>query len=157
MEYSRKNQSRGLWGYTFLKKKKKKDPGISRFIILPVEIPDKMKFCPWNLKLSYNTLIEIPRPKTKTHGGNSTWFFLMTPPCKFHPFFTEPWNFHSFFFFNTPGNSMSSFTCLDYFWNNPLALSWQRLISYRNQSINLLCKLMDWFLYDDILHHERVN
>ena len=30
-------------------------------------------------------------------------------------------------------------------------------LSYRNQSIELLCKLMDWFLYDRDLHHERVN
>ena len=30
-------------------------------------------------------------------------------------------------------------------------------IIYRNQSINLLCKSMDWFLYDRNLRHERVN
>ena len=30
-------------------------------------------------------------------------------------------------------------------------------LSYRNQSIELLCKLMDWFLYDNSLRHERVN
>ena len=28
---------------------------------------------------------------------------------------------------------------------------------YRNQSIDLQNKLMDWFLYDKILRHERVN
>ena len=98
----------------------KKNPGIFRFVTLPVKIPDKMKVRPWNLKLSYKTLIETPRPKTKTHGGNSTWFFLMTPPWKLHPFFADPWNFHSLFFFSTPRNSMSSFSCLDYFWNSPL-------------------------------------
>ena len=39
----------------------------------------------------------------------------------------------------------------------PLNLSWwRRSLSYRNQSINLLCKLMDWFLYDSDFHHERV-
>ena len=27
-------------------------------------------------------------------------------------------------------------------------------LSYRNQSIDLLCKSMDWFLYDSNLHHE---
>ena len=31
------------------------------------------------------------------------------------------------------------------------------LISYRNQSIDLLCKSMDWFLYDIGLRHERVK
>ena len=30
-------------------------------------------------------------------------------------------------------------------------------VSYRNQSIDLLGKSMDWFLYDNGLRHERVN
>ena len=30
-----------------------------------------------------------------------------------------------------------------------LTLSWQRPVSYRNQSIDLLGKSMDWFLYDN--------
>ena len=38
-----------------------------------------------------------------------------------------------------------------------LTLSGQRALSHRNQSIDLLCKLMDWFLYDNSLRHERVN
>ena len=38
-----------------------------------------------------------------------------------------------------------------------LTLSWRRPLSYRNQSLDLLCKLMDWFLYDIGLCHERVN
>ena len=38
-----------------------------------------------------------------------------------------------------------------------LTLSWQRPLSYRNQSIDLLCKSMDWFLYDNGLRHERVK
>ena len=38
-----------------------------------------------------------------------------------------------------------------------LTLSWRRPMSYRNQSIDLLRKSMDWFLYDIDLHHERVN
>ena len=29
--------------------------------------------------------------------------------------------------------------------------------SYRNQTTDLLCKSMDWFLYDRDLGHERVN
>ena len=41
--------------------------------------------------------------------------------------------------------------------NGCLTLSWRRPLSYRNQSIDLLCKSMDWFLYDNGLHHERVN
>ena len=38
-----------------------------------------------------------------------------------------------------------------------LTLSWRRPLSYRNQSIDLLRKSMDWFLYDNALHHEWVN
>ena len=46
-------------------------------------------------------------------------------------------------------------------WNHQkitwLTLSWRRPISYRNQSIDLLRKSVDWFLYDIGLRHERVN
>ena len=38
-----------------------------------------------------------------------------------------------------------------------LTLSWRRSLSYRNQSTDLLCKSMDWFLYDNDLRHERVK
>ena len=38
-----------------------------------------------------------------------------------------------------------------------LTLSWWRTLSYRNQFIDLLRQLMDWFLYDNSLRHERVN
>ena len=38
-----------------------------------------------------------------------------------------------------------------------LILSWRRSLSYRNEFINLLCKSMDWFLYDRDLRHERAN
>ena len=38
-----------------------------------------------------------------------------------------------------------------------LTISWRRSLSYRNQSIGLLWKSMDWFLYDGDLHHERVK
>ena len=37
-----------------------------------------------------------------------------------------------------------------------LTLSWRRSLSYRNKSTDLLCKPMDWFLYDLDLHNERV-
>ena len=33
----------------------------------------------------------------------------------------------------------------------------RRPLSYRNQSIDLLLKPTDWFLYDNGLRHERVN
>ena len=38
-----------------------------------------------------------------------------------------------------------------------LTLSWRRPLSYWNQSINLPCKSMDWFLYDNGFRHERVK
>ena len=38
-----------------------------------------------------------------------------------------------------------------------LILSWQRPLSYRNQSTDFQSKSMDWFLYDNGLRHERVN
>ena len=38
-----------------------------------------------------------------------------------------------------------------------LTLSRRRLLSYRNQSIDFRSKSMDWFLYDNGLHHERVK
>ena len=45
---------------------------------------------------------------------------------------------------------------LDYFWNEK-TLSWLRSLSYRNQSIDLQSKPMDWFLHDRDLRHERVK
>ena len=38
-----------------------------------------------------------------------------------------------------------------------LTLSGRRPLSYRNQSIDLLHKLIDWFLYDNGLRHERIK
>ena len=38
-----------------------------------------------------------------------------------------------------------------------LTLSWLRSLSCRNQSIDLICKSIDWFLCDRGLHHERVK
>ena len=38
-----------------------------------------------------------------------------------------------------------------------LMLSLRRSLSHRNQPIDLLCKSINWFLYDRDLGHERVN
>ena len=38
-----------------------------------------------------------------------------------------------------------------------VTLSWRRSASYRNQSIDLLGKSMDWFLYDRSLRHDGVK
>ena len=42
-------------------------------------------------------------------------------------------------------------------WLAHLTLSWRRPLSYRNQSIDLLPKSMDWSLYDNGFRHERVK
>ena len=44
-----------------------------------------------------------------------------------------------------------------YFLSFDLTLSWGRPLSYRNQSIDLFRKSMDWFLYDISLRHEKVK
>ena len=41
--------------------------------------------------------------------------------------------------------------------NISLTLSWRRPILYRNQSIDLLRKSVDWFLYDIGLRHGKVK
>ena len=41
--------------------------------------------------------------------------------------------------------------------SDTLTLSWQRWIPYRNQSIDLQNKSIDWFLYDRDLRHERLK
>ena len=42
-------------------------------------------------------------------------------------------------------------------YDSGLTLSWRRPLSYRNQSIDLRSKSMDWFLYDNVLDHKRVK
>ena len=38
-----------------------------------------------------------------------------------------------------------------------LSPSWRTSLLYKNQSIGLLCKSMEWFLYDRDVCHEKVN
>ena len=38
-----------------------------------------------------------------------------------------------------------------------LTFLWRKSLSYRKQSTDLLCKSMDWFLYERDLRHERVK
>ena len=42
-------------------------------------------------------------------------------------------------------------------WVSSLTSLWRRPLSYRNQSIDLRSESVDWFLYDNGLHHERVK
>ena len=52
---------------------------------------------------------------------------------------------------------LPQFTIKEIEQHRQLTLSRQRPISYRKQSIDLLCKSMDWFLYHIGLHRERVK
>ena len=116
--YSRKNPNRGCWGHTFLKKTR----GIFRFVTLPLEIPDKMELHPWKFHQIVSHPLEFPRPKTKTHGNSTVFFcwscleipllFLLTPGVS------------GFYFFNPPGNFISSTRlppphCLFFYWDSP--------------------------------------
>ena len=38
-----------------------------------------------------------------------------------------------------------------------LTFSWRRSLSYRNQSIDLQNKSINWFLHDRDLRHERIK
>ena len=42
-------------------------------------------------------------------------------------------------------------------YNHKLTLSRRRPLSYRNQFTDLLCKSMDWFLFDNGLRLERLK
>ena len=77
MGYSRKKWKR--LGHTFSKKKLE----IFRFVFLPLQVPNKKKFHPWKFCKMVLQPLEIPRPKTKTHG-NSTCF--LDHPWKFYFF-----------------------------------------------------------------------
>ena len=60
---------------------------------------------------------------------------------------------------NTPLGSRVSNSCSSKNFGNffSLTLSWRRQLSYRNQFIDLQSNSVDWFLYDNGLHHERVK
>ena len=60
--------------------------------------------------------------------------------------FNRPWNFKNFEFFFKKRH----FKC-------GLTLSWRSSLSYKNQSIDLPCKSMDWCLHDRDLRRRRVN
>ena len=65
-----------------------------------------------------------------------------------------------YLFLSSDNNLLWTFEYEVLLWRNFLSLltlSWRRPLSYRNQSIDFLCKLMDWFLCDNGLRHERVN
>ena len=96
-----------------------KTPGIVRFVTLPWEIPDKMKFRNWKFHQIISHPSEFPRPKTKTHGNSTLFFswsclkipllFLLTPGVSRFYFFQSPLSPTVCFFWNSPWGS-NSFT-----------------------------------------------
>ena len=64
--------------------------------------------------------------------------------------FTESFSYHNIF------SQFNTTLYLDWL-NSLLTLWWRQSLSYWNQSIHLLRKSMDWFLYDNGLRHERVK
>ena len=68
--YSGKKPNRGCWRHTFLKK----NPGIFRFVLLPLEIQNKIKLHLWKFHQIVSHPLEFQRSKTNTHR-NFTLFF----------------------------------------------------------------------------------
>ena len=84
-----------------------KNPEISRYVTLPLEIPDKtrLQLHSWSFcKVVLATPLKIPEPKTKATGNSN--FFLITPGSS--TFFLVNSGNSAFYFFDTPRSSMSS-------------------------------------------------
>ena len=77
--FQKKPKQEGLRIYIFWKK----NPGIFRFVTLPLEIPEKIKFHSCKF--------------FKTHR-KFTWFFLDHHSRNSTYFLNDPWNFHSLYF-----------------------------------------------------------
>ena len=73
-------------------------------------------------------------------------FLMISGEIEFHPF---AYILFVWFFFMVRLNFDQYLSCL--------TLSWWRPLSYRNQSIDLQRKSLDWFLDDNDLRHKRVN
>ena len=112
--YSRKNPNRRCWGHTFWKK----TPGIFRFVVLPLEIPDKVKLHPLEIPRSCVTPIGIS--KTKNLGPWNSTQYLLDLPSKFHFFFYWSQEFpHSIYSVPLVILCLQP-PCLDFFWNSPI-------------------------------------
>ena len=114
---------RGGWEHTFLET----PPGISRFFILPLESPDKIKFLETAQNCYNPWKFQDLKPRTP---GNSTWFFL-DHPWKSQPL-EIPLTISSIY---TPGNSISSnplSPCCFFFWNSPLYFKFEGYTAARS-------------------------
>ena len=107
-----------------------------------------------NYVLSYHLLDQSQLWKVKANISDVVLVFLLWTLNIFHTFFLV-------LLLLTLNKYMVAgllihFKPLIHFYT-PLTLSWWRAVSYRKQSTDLLCKSMDWFLYDIGPRHERVN
>ena len=92
----------------------------------------------FRLNLKKDKFPKINKTATVTH------FLLMISVC-------TPWK-HQLWFFGV----FREYRKRPVAWNRS-TLSWWRSLSYRNQSLDLLCISIDWFLYDRDLRHERIR
>ena len=81
-------------------------------------------------------------------------FFFDVADCWFYT--ASIYSFLDFYFMWNPSIVVSK-NLLHKVLTQYLTLSWRRPLSYKNQFIDLLFKSVDWFLYNNALHHERVK
>ena len=116
--YSRKNPNNEVKNTLFWKK----NPGIFRFITLPLEICEKTSFVPWK----FCEMVQHPRnSKVKNQDPwkfhmNFSWTTLEIPLL----FLIDPWNFHRLFLqYLSKFYVLNPLPCLDFFWNSPICHS----------------------------------
>ena len=98
------------------------------------------------------TVFQNSRPKIVTRVVTISHISIIKLEIYYFLFIykTLVWKWHFLCIYKT-------FFCKGKLSSYTLTLSWRRQLSYRNQSIDLLRKSMDWFLYDNDLRHERVK
>ena len=134
----------------------KKNPGIFRFLTLPPEISDETKLHPWKFCKIVLEPFKNLRPKTKT-PGNSTSFFFWSPQENPLLFQLTPGNFACYFlklleipYLQPPSPPPLFF----FFWNSPIRKVWEKKLKQNTVNLftyllvvsyNLLDVLRHWF------------
>ena len=102
------------------------------------------------VRISYLFKDACLRPATVLKGDSDADVFLwILRNFQEHLFFTEHLSWSS----KGPLLGLIQYLTIE----SPLTLSWRGPFSYRNQSIDLPRKSMDWFLYDNGSRHKRVK
>ena len=141
MGFPRKNPNGGV---EFILNFFEKVPGNFRFVTLPLEKQSSP------LKILQNCVTLFGNSKGK---NQDQWKFPMTFSWLLqeilHLFYWTPGIF-TYYFFNTPGNSMSSTPCicLDFFWNSSMSLKSYYLPSFLKPgySKNITKDKMVWYI-----------